>query len=315
MLITVSICTRNRAATLRNTLASIERARPVDCDWELLVTDNGSSDDTLAVVDSYAGRLPIRWQVEKTPGVAHARNAAARAAKGEYLVTTDDDTLVDHDWLAAYVNAFRAYPDTDLFGGRIIPVFEEPKVPWFERVASHFGGPLAIRDLGDRPVVLPVEMDYVPYGANCAVRTRVQRLFPFDTRRGPGQTYLGEETTSFFAMMRAGHQARWVPASRVDHLISAHRQSVAYIRWWYELLGRTLIWDGQDQYEGIMWFGAPRWLWRRAVTRELKLRLAQATRQPAETWALQLINVSLDWGRLREFRSAAAEHRRGTLLG
>ena len=99
-------------------------------------------------------------------------------------------------------------------------------------------------------------------------------------------------------------------------MISAQRQSVGYIRGWYQLLGRTLIWEGQDQLDGVMWFGAPRWLWRRAVTRELKLRFAQMTGQPPESWALQLINVSLDWGRLREYRSiAAAQGRRGTVLG
>ncbi len=306
MLITVSICTRNRAATLAATLASIERARPIDCEWELLVTDNGSTDETLALVESFTGRLPVRWQTEPTPGVAHARNAAALRARGEYLVTTDDDTIVGHEWLAAYVDTFRSYPQADLFGGHIIPVFEEPKVPWFERVAHHFGGPLAIRDLGEQPMILPVELDFVPYGANCAVRTAVQRSFPFDTRRGPGQTYLGEETTSFLAMMKAGHQARWVPASKVEHRISSSRQTIAYIRWWYELLGRTLIWDGQDQLEGVVWFGAPRWLWRRALTREIRFRLAQVT-QPPEDWALQLVNVSLDWGRLREFRHRAAQ--------
>ena len=305
MLVTIAICTRNRSASLARTLHSIERARRVECDWELLVTDNGSSDTTSDVVRSFEGRLPIRMQTEPKPGVANARNAAAAAAKGEYIVGTDDDTIVHSDWFAAYVDAFHAWPDADLFAGRIVPVLEPPVTDWFERVAASIHMLLAIRNMGDESIPLSTDHTHMPYGANCAVRAEIQRKFPFDTRRGPGTTYFGEETTSFKAMMVAGHTGRWVPQSIVDHMISPKRQTQQYVRWWYEALGRTLVWEGHEHHVGTRLFGAPRWLWRRVITGELAFRAARIT-SPPEVWVDRLIQVSLDRGRLRHFLSPAS---------
>ncbi len=305
MFVTVSICTRNRAASLARTLSSIEQARRVDCEWELLITDNGSTDATADVVQSFVGRLPIRMQSEPQPGVANARNSAAAGAGGEYMVGTDDDTVVHPDWLAAYVDTFRAWPEADLFAGRIIPVLEPPVTDWFEQVAGSIHALLAIRDMGDDPIPLSTDHNHVPYGANCAVRTEVQRKFPFDPRRGPGKVYFGEETTSYKEMVAAGHSGRWVPTSSVNHMISPKRQTQQYIRWWYEALGRTVVWEGQESHVGTRVFGAPRWLWRRAITGELAFRIARMT-SPPEVWVDKLIQVSLDRGRLRHFLSPAA---------
>ncbi len=303
MHITLTICTRNRSSSLARTLASIEHAKPVACEWELLIVDNGSTDTTPDVLASFEGRLPLRSVVEPKPGLSNARNAAVVSARGQYMVCTDDDVVVFDDWLESYVRAFRTWPTTDLFGGRIIPVMEEPKTDWFERVAPHLGGMLAIRELGGNPMILPVDNEYLPFGANFAVRTDVQRLFLFPPERGPGTTHLGDETPSFMSMLEAGHEGRWLPDSRVHHMISPSRQNQAYIRWWYESLGRTVVWEGREQLAGPNLFSAPRWLWRRALTREVKYRIARVT-APPEVWVKHLMEVSLDWGRLRHFRSA-----------
>ena len=306
MFITVSICTRNRSASLARTLASIERVRRTVDDWELLVTDNGSGDDTQEVIRSFSQRLPIRSQTEIRTGVANARNMAAVAARGTHMVWTDDDVCVDREWLAAYAACFARWPQVDLFAGRITPVLEEPRRFWFEQISPQLEGLLAIRDLGDEPMVLKPHNRYIPYGANFAVRTTVQRAFPFDPQRGPGAGYFGEETSVFLALLRSGHEGRWVPEARVQHMISPKRQTEAYIRWWYESLGRTVVWEGQEQLAGPYLFGAPRWLWRKVVTGELKYRLARMT-APPEVWGRQLIQVSLDRGRLRHFRPPRAE--------
>ena len=306
MLFTLSICTRNRSDSLARTLDSIERSKRPGCPWELLITDNGSTDDTQDVIASFCQRLPIRLQTESRPGVANARNTATAAAKGAYMVCTDDDVIVARDWLEAYEHCFAQWPNADLFAGRITPVLEEPRVEWFAQATRHLGGPLAIREMGDSPAALQANADCVPYGANCAVRTEVQRAFPFDPRRGPGQTYFGEETTSFMAILNAGHVGRWVPQARVEHMISPRRQTEAYIRWWYGSLSRTLVWEGKDTCDGPVLFGAPRWLWRYAVTRELRFRLARMTVAP-DIWVDRLVDASLQWGRLRQFRSTPAE--------
>ena len=304
MLVTVSICTRNRAASLARTLGSIEAATRPACDWELLITDNGSNDATADVARSFASRLPIRLQSEARPGVAHARNAAASSATGQYIIGTDDDTIVDPDWLCTYHDAFKTWPQADLFAGRIVPVMEPPVTAWFEQAASQIHALLAIRDMGEEPIPLAQHHNHMPYGANCAVRTDVQRRFPFDPRRGPGAPYFGEETTSFGAIIAAGHVGRWVPGAVVKHMIGPKRQTQNYIRWWYESLGRTVAWEGHEVHGGTHLFGAPRWLWRRVVTGEVAFRIARLTKSP-DIWVGKLIQVSLDRGRLRYFLSAA----------
>jgi glycosyltransferase involved in cell wall biosynthesis len=305
MYLTVTICTRNRAASLGRTLASIERAKRVACDWELLVTDNGSNDNTSEVLSAFQARLPIRTQTQPVPGVSRARNAAIAAAAGHYLISTDDDVLVDPNWLVAFTDSFREWPQVDLFAGRIVPVLEPPVTEWFSRIMPAIGVVLAVRDFGDIAIPLSPECDHLPYGANVAVRTAVQRRFPFDVRRGHGTAYCGEETTSFKAMLAAGHPGRWVPQSSVNHLISPKRQSIEYIRWWYEALGRTLVWEGAEDHAGGRLYGAPRWLWRRTIEREFAFRIARLTSTP-EIWVKKLIQASLDRGRLRHYLTTPA---------
>ena len=304
MFVTVAICTRNRASSLARTLASIEAARHPACDWEILITDNGSTDGTQQVIADFANRLPIRMQVETKAGVANARNAAVAAATSEYIVWTDDDVVVEPDWLTAYVDSFAAYPSADLFGGRIRPVLEEPVTQWFSQVSPRLEELLAERELGQEPMWI-TNVAQVPYGANCAVRKSVQSKFLFDTARGPGAPYFGEETTSFKAILAANHQARWVPASSVRHMISSKRQTLEYVRWWYEGLGRTLVWEGAEGLPGPRILGVPRWLWRSAITKELRFRFAHLTGAP-DVWARRLVDVSLDWGKLQYCRSGSS---------
>ena len=104
--ITVAVCTWNRARLLDRTLARLrELCIPDGIDWELLVVNNNSTDETEKVLDRHAGHLPLRRLVESKPGKANAANRAAAEARGELILWTDDDVLVDRGWLAAYAGA------------------------------------------------------------------------------------------------------------------------------------------------------------------------------------------------------------------
>ena len=161
-LATVTICTRNRAASLARTLASIvEAARAVSEDWELLVVDNGSTDDTSEVVDGFAGCLPIHRILHSVPGLSNARNAGVAAARGRFIIWTDDDLTVDRAWLAAYLAAFRTWPDCAIFGGRAIPPLRRARarvVFWHARTTSRAFWRSATRPTGtrSRPSVCPM---------------------------------------------------------------------------------------------------------------------------------------------------------------
>jgi glycosyltransferase involved in cell wall biosynthesis len=103
MRLSVVIATRDRAAYVARALASLESqigAPP----FEVLVVDNGSSDDTRAVVERAAGRgtMPVRYFYEPEPNRGKARNRGIEAAQGTIVAFCDDDVQVPPGWVAAH---------------------------------------------------------------------------------------------------------------------------------------------------------------------------------------------------------------------
>ena len=107
--ISIIVPTRNRSALLSRLLTSLGALRYPR--WEAIVVDDGSVDDTAAVVERFRARgLPLRylWQTWRKMGAA--RNRALAEARGEIVAFTDDDCVVDPDWLHAIAAAFAAHP-------------------------------------------------------------------------------------------------------------------------------------------------------------------------------------------------------------
>ena len=164
MFITVAICTFNRAESLRRTLDSVAAMRvPSEVAWEVLIVNNNSTDHTDDVISAYIGRLPVRREFEPRPGKCNALNRAIDVAKGEYILWTDDDVVVDTGWLVAYVEAFRRWPEAAVFGGRITPRYEAPAEKWVIESEAVLVGPYAIRDFGERVLPLSAEDENLPF--------------------------------------------------------------------------------------------------------------------------------------------------------
>jgi glycosyltransferase involved in cell wall biosynthesis len=231
--VTVVICTRNRAAQLVTGLTSMSRLRvPADLQWELLVVDNGSSDNTGEVARSFASKLPLRVTREETPGLANARNRGLAEARGRYICWTDDDVMVDEGWLEGYVAAFRAYPDGVVFGGPINTILEGPTPRWFARLATV--PPLSdmmAHDFGDKPIPLDFDTGVIPWGSSYAVRTAEQRQALYDPELGhsPLHKRISEETDAMHRMLQGGAQGWWAPDAKVQHIFPPRRQNLAFL--------------------------------------------------------------------------------------
>lgn len=241
LLATVTICTRNRSVSLAKTLESLvvadEKARgSIAAAWEVLIVDNGSSDDTQETIAGFADRLPIRSVIQPVPGLSNARNAGVADARGRFILWTDDDVLVDEDWLRAYLDAFIAHPDVAVFGGRAVPRYLEPRNAWFASHESSLGSLLAIRD---NPSWTEIKPGQLPFGLNYAVRGDVQRRHPYDPSLGvaPGRRIGGEESTMLKAALAEGGKGHWVWDATVYHLIPAQRQSLEYVLEYYRSQG------------------------------------------------------------------------------
>jgi glucosyl-dolichyl phosphate glucuronosyltransferase len=282
MRVTAAICTWNRAESLRRTLDSLATMRvPTNLDWDLLIINNNCTDHTDAVIREFCGRLPIQRLLESKQGQSHARNRAIDAAQGDYVIWTDDDVVVDLDWLAAYVHAFLQYPDAAVFGGPISPRYEAPVVKWIKEGQAMLGGPYAIRDFGDEYLPLSIQERRVPYGANFAVRAAEQRMFRYDPNLGlgPGRRGAGEEVDMIERLLRTGATGYWVPTARVEHCIGHNRQTVQYIRRHFVGAGETDAF--LQQHTGLRYFGVPRWMFRQLVEQWFLYRLHRLISSPA----------------------------------
>jgi glycosyltransferase involved in cell wall biosynthesis len=311
--ITIGICTRNRARSLRATLESLVICLSrVSAEYEVIVVDNGSNDDTARVAWSFADRLTLRVVHEPRAGISNARNCLLDHATGRYLICTDDDTDLDPDWLPAYLDAFRRWPDAALFGGPIEPRFEVTPPDWMREGMALLGGPYGRCDLGPALIAFAADYHCIPFGANYAVRTAVSRLHRYDLRLGnaPGRRRFGEETAAFLAILSAGHAGRWIPAARVGHRVPAERMSLAFVGAWFRTSGETQAIIEHDDVEAPV-LGVPRWLWRSVVTRNIRYRLARTT-QPTDRWLRRFVEYQMDlgkfiyWWRHRAERTAAS---------
>ena len=108
--LSVIVCTRNGAARITGALDSLLRQQ-TDVEWELIVVDNGSTDDTLAVVQLHPG-FPERIRIVDASvkrGLGHARNMGVGAALGEFVAFCDDDDEVDPRWVEELTRSLREH--------------------------------------------------------------------------------------------------------------------------------------------------------------------------------------------------------------
>lgn len=302
MLMTVAICTWNRSRLLDATLLEMEKLRiPQGVSWELLVVDNNSKDDTAEVIRRHAakGILPLRGLFEAKPGHSNARNCAMAAAKGELVIWTDDDVLVDAGWIEAYHAAVRQYPEAAFFGGTVDPLYEAEPKAWMRKHRHLVDGPFALRQLG--PEVRPLIGKELPFGANMALRWAGSSDAVFDPKLGRQGNILisGDETAVFESLKQQGKIGIWVGNARVRHFIPKERISARYIQKFWAGIGATNI-RREGLAEAACWFGMPRWMIKRYLIR----RAGAILRAPLKNaqWAELFKDSAELYGRLCEAR-------------
>ncbi|MEX2176557.1 MAG: glycosyltransferase [Pirellulaceae bacterium] len=238
--VSIGICTWNRADLLDQTLEHMRHLHvPSEVSWEILVVNNCCTDRTDTVIAAHASALPIRRIYEPRQGKSHALNTATEQARGELILWTDDDVLVDPRWLAEMVVAARAYPEHSFFGGPIDPWFAHPAPGWLADNWPLVSNAFATRDFG--PETLEFTPDALPFGANFAIRTAAQRRFEYHTSLGRvgASEVRGEEIQLLVEMLAAGERGRWIPQARVQHYIPPERIGLDYLVRFYHGIGQT----------------------------------------------------------------------------
>lgn len=197
----VIVVTRDRAASLRRTLAALGRLdHPA---FEVIVVDNGSTDDTAAAAEE-AGARYVRTPARA--GIAASRGAGAAAAHGAVVAYTDDDCIPVPGWLSALERRLLAEPDLGLAGGHV------ENVGFAGR--RRFKGRTRLTRNGQTEFVEdPREADFFG-NANLAFRRKAyERLGGYDPFFSSGRA----ELDLAMSFRRAGYRVGYEPEAVVEH--------------------------------------------------------------------------------------------------
>ncbi len=215
MLLSVIICTRNRAEYLQQTLAAMaDLSVPKATSVELIVVDNASTDETEAIIKQCClPQMSVNYVHEVAKGLSHARNKGIATARGQIIVFTDDDVCPSPIWLQELVKPIMIAKADAVLGKVHIP----PKLlkPWME--AYH---QMMFSSTEDVNPVNPFSL----VGANMAFSRDVLIKVPaFDVEMGAGNLGFGEDTLFSLQLKQSGYKIATAFDAQVEHRFDPSR--------------------------------------------------------------------------------------------
>jgi GT2 family glycosyltransferase len=242
MNISIVIATYNRGSLLSECLRHLAD-QPFEPDDDVVVVDNGSTDDTPRVIEAMRQRFPVRLRhlTESRPGKSHAVATAIEAADGDVLAFTDDDVTVDPLWLAA-IRRIMHNTSAALVGGPVLPRWEAAPPSWLRFDAVEYGrlaAPLGLLNYGSDAIELGPR---AVLGANMAVRRApINKVGGFARHLGKfrGTLLSGEDQELCQRVQAAGYKAMYCPELRVTHWVPVERMCASYSMSWFFWSGIT----------------------------------------------------------------------------
>lgn len=201
------VTTRDRANRLPKTLERLSAIRS-ERSWELVLVDNGSTDETASLLEDFAAAAPmsVRTTFEPEPGLGRALNAGVREARGAVIATTDDDCYPREDYVDAVLGAFERH-EVGYMGGRVLlHDASDARVSVFE---------------GEEPLLMP--SGYFPHpgfvgGGNLGFRREVfEAIGGFDPELGVGTPFPCEDIDFCARASAAGWHGGYFPEPTVYH--------------------------------------------------------------------------------------------------
>jgi len=248
ILISILIATKNRASSLSRTLDSVFTASNISrSDWELIIADNGSSDDTPATCRAFAERFPehFRFLYEDRGGKSCALNEGVQICRGAVLALIDDDVICEDAYLDGIRAAYAANA-SHVVQGRV-KVDYAGKVPaWFD---DHFESLMCKIDLGDRVCELQREF----WGLNVVLPVEcVATVGGFCPELGAGALGFAEDAEFSARVRKAGYRFMYDPGIVVRHQIPSQRMTPRYVLRRSYAIGRSFAFY-QDAPKASLW--------------------------------------------------------------
>lgn len=233
--VTAIVCTFNRCESLSAVLESLAvQEMPASITWDVVVVDNNSTDKTREVIQAAISKYPGRFGYifESQQGLSAARNRGIREARGALIAFTDDDVMINPDWLHNLTSKLHT-GQWAAAGGRIVPVWAKPLPAWMSIHDPLTMGAFVQFDGGPEPG----ELHSPPYGANMAFQRRTfEKYGGFRTDLGrSGKSLQSHEDTEYGnRLLAAGEHLWYEPRATVFHPAPESRMTRRFVlRWWF----------------------------------------------------------------------------------
>lgn len=229
--ISVVICTYNRAQYLQDALESLYQQTLSKDQYEVIVVDNNSIDQTKEICETYIAahrNAQFYYYMETKQGASFARNTGAATAKSPLLCFMDDDAIADSDYLEKILQFFEQHLDAGGLGGRIIPRYIPEEPVWMSHYVSSLVGHFHYSE--NVSIFAP---NKYPLESNMIIRKA-----DFDTIRGfntalpgvMGTLRIGGEGKDFFFRLKAlGRTIYYDPSIRVQHVVETAKLTREYM--------------------------------------------------------------------------------------
>lgn len=223
-LLSVVMPTYNRADWLRGALESLlQQETQGRFDYEVIVVDNASIDNTAAVVESVraGAAVPVHYVLQTKPGDAPTRNAGIQQARGQWVAFFDDDQFADPAWLRELFQATQT--GALVIGG---PVHLDLPDELLRRLGKYCRR--ALREIAHSNRLTPYDSRQLPGTGNALV---ARRLFETVGMFDESMTGGGSDSDFFKRARLAGHELWYAPRAVIRHRIPAERLTREYFRW------------------------------------------------------------------------------------
>jgi glycosyltransferase involved in cell wall biosynthesis len=232
-MITVIVCTYNpRSAYFSRLLGALAGQTLPKEHWELILVDNNSM---TILSESYPlSTLPNSiWLREERQGKVNALIRGIKAAKGDLIVTFDDDNVPSRHYLERLLDLYKTNPLLGCVGaGSVEPEFETTPSAWIRPFLCH----LALRQVNEATICDSAYDPRRPWGLGMGVSRDVARLWLAKVSNGLPLTTSGRKASSMedclFSLCSTslGKKIGIFPELALTHLISKDRLTLPYIR-------------------------------------------------------------------------------------